>query len=136
MATKFHSTSVEKLRRLTRPLELAEAHIMASMGKLEHLAAVVENVRLLRDLALVPTNRAPYFTSAAILVEKCETHWAQLVSSRTAPPSHVGTPQSPSAKSCAAGATLAKNAKAAEIGFAEHPRLAKVRTALWLSEVQ
>lgn len=122
------AASVEKLRRLTRPLELAEAHIMASMGKLECLAVLVEHVRQLRDIALEPTDRALYFESAADLVEKCEKHWSQLISSRSEPPAAVGAPQSPSAKRCIA-TTPAQEAKA-EAAFAAHPRLASVRKAM------
>jgi hypothetical protein len=63
---------VEELRRFTRPLEVAEVHIGASMGKLEQLAALVENVRILRDLSLPlrHADRVDYYDTATAVAPK------------------------------------------------------------------
>jgi hypothetical protein len=70
------AVSVEELRRFTRPLEVAEVHIGASMGKLEQLAALVENVRILRDLSLPlrHADRADYYDTATAVAPKAHTH--------------------------------------------------------------
>jgi hypothetical protein len=119
--------AVEQLRRLTRPLEVAEAHSVASMGKLEHLAGLVEHVRRLRDLAPqleTPAARALYFETAADLIEQSDAGWGRLTSSSADSLARLTTQQPPSAK-LGASATPAE-ATAAALRYASHPRLAKV----------
>jgi hypothetical protein len=71
-SAKQLTISVEELRRFTRPLEVAEVHIGASMGKLEQLAALVENVRILRDLSLPlrHADRVDYYDTATAVAPK------------------------------------------------------------------
>jgi len=88
------TVSVEELRRLTRPLELAEAHIGASMTKLERLHVLVEHVRLLRDLSMRHADRVQYYDTASALVPKCRASWAQLISTN-AGPSAASPPAAP-----------------------------------------
>jgi len=125
------ATSVEELRSLTRPLELAESHIGASMGKLEHLAVLVENVRLLRDLALTASERAQYYDSAVVLVGKCHTHWSQLISCTSiVAPAHTKSskPIPPDANRKEEEERVKK--QKAEEQFAAHPRLFNVRKTM------